>query len=149
MAPGSFSCDSPHIPEQSWLRLPGLEPRFLRRTAPSYARVDVLVGEAGRFAAFLEAPPAVASLRLRTRVTVTGASWAGALLWAGKLVGAELQLSGEEVLGALLAERLAGDVEVVRCILFASVKGGSCGLVAEAGGHEVKVKECWEDLGSA
>ena len=105
--------------------------------------------EAKRFAAFLEAPPAVASLRLRTRVAATGASWAGALLWAGRLVGAELQLSGEELLeGALMAERLVGDTEVVRCILFASVTGGSCGLVAEAGGHEVEVKECWEDIGN-
>ena len=145
LIPGSLSCASPDIPRQKWLRLSGLPGvRFLRRTAPSYARMDVLVGESGRFAAFLETPSAVASLRLRVRVAVPEASWAGALLWTGRLCGAELQLSGEG--GLLLAERLGGDVQVSGCLLFASVRGRAA-LVAEAGKHRLELSGCREDLG--
>ena len=81
------------------------------------------MGEAGRFAAFLEAPPAVTSLRLRTRIAATGASWAGTLLWAGELFEVELQLSGEEVKkGAILAEKLTDDVRIVNSIFFVNTE---------------------------
>ena len=43
-----------------------------------------------------------------------------ALVWEGTVVETEIQMSGKGE-GALLAEKLAGDVTMVRCFLFASL----------------------------
>ena len=88
--------------------------------------------------AFLEAPFFVASLHLRTSVETSKASYAGALVWGGPVVGTEIQLTGDTESAVVLAERLINDVEIVRCFVFANVGEGKVGrLVVEEGKFKI------------
>ena len=49
----------------------------------------------------------------------------------------------------LLAERLAGDILIVRCFLFANLgKDEDCSMVADEEGHNMEIRKSHVDLGT-
>ena len=48
----------------------------------------------------------------------------------------------------LLAERLADDVVIVRCFLFANIGKEDCSMVADKEGHDLKIRKSHVDLGT-
>ena len=128
--------------------LPGVS--FLERFPRSYTRVDITVEEEeGRFAAFLEAKFMVTSVRLLAFVNSSKASYVSALAWEGTILNTEIQLTGKVGGAQLLAERLAGDVVIVRCFLFANIGGDEdCSMVADKEGHNLEIRKSHMDLGT-
>ena len=104
--------------------------------------------EEGRFAAFLEAQFSVTSLRLLTFVSSTKATYVSAIAWEGTILNTEIQLTGKVGDAQLLAERLTGDVTVVRCFIFVNIGKKDCPMVADEGKWQLKIRKSHVDLGT-
>ena len=77
--------------------------------------------EEGSFAAFLEIPFSVTSLRLLADISSPKASYVSAFVWGGVVLSTEIQLTGNVKNTHVLAERLDRDVAIVRCFFFVNV----------------------------
>ena len=149
--PGKFKCASPASSRPSWKRVPELPGvSFLERFPRSYTRVDITVEEEeGHFAAFLEAKFLVTSVWLLAFVNSSKASYVSAITWEGTVLNTEIQLTGKVESAQLLAERLAGDVVIARCFLFANIgRDDNCSMVADKGKWHLEVRKSHVDLGT-
>ena len=149
--PGNFTCEAPTFSDIVWRQiqaLPGVS--FLKRFPRSYAQINVTIEEEeGSFAAFLEVPFSVASLRLLTFVSSPKASYVGAIVWGGVILSTEIQLTGKVKSAFVLAERLTRDVTIVRCLIFVNLgKDKDCPIVADKEGHNLKIRKSHVDLGT-
>ena len=95
--PGSFTCEAPTSSFLTWKQIPALPGvSFLERFPRSYTQVNITIDEEeGSFAAFLEAPFSVTSLRLLAFVDSPKASYVSALVWGGVVLSTEIQLTGK------------------------------------------------------
>ena len=76
------------------------------------------------------------------------ASYVSALIWDGIVLNTEIQLAGKGD-GTLLAERLAGDVTMVRCFLFVNLGTKTdIVIVKMAGSHKLQIKKSIVNLGT-
>ena len=149
--PGSFTCEAPTSSPLIWRQVPALPGvSFLERFPRSYAQINVTVEEEeGRFAAFLEAPFSVTSLRLLTFVSSPRATYVSALVWGGTVLSTEIQLTGNIKSVFVLAERLARDVAIVRCFFFVNIGESIEGtLVGKTNGHTLAIRKSRVDLGT-
>ena len=61
----------------------------------------------------------------------------------------EIQLTGKIESAQLLAERLSGDVTLVKCFIFVNIgKEEDCSMVADEGNYNLKIKRSHVDLGT-
>ena len=147
---GSFTCDAPTPSPLVWKQIPALPGiSFLERFPRSYTQINVTIEEEeGHFAAFLEAPFSVASLRLLADVSSPKASYVSALAWGGVVLSTEIQLTGKVKSIYVLAERLVRDITIVRCFFFVNVGENIEGtLVGKTEGHTLAVRKSRVDLG--
>ena len=149
--PGNFTCEASTPSSLVWKQTPALPGvSFLERFPRSYSQINVSVEdeEEGYFAAFLEAPFSVASLRLLVAMNFSKASYVSALVWGGVVLGTEIQLTGKGE-GTLLAERLSGDVMMVQCFLFVNLGKEKDGdIVTEKGDYQMQIRKSYVDLGT-
>ena len=77
------------------------------------------------------------------------ATYVSALAWGGVALSTEIQLTGMVKSTFVLAERLVGDVAVVRCFFFVNIGENIKGtLVGETDGHTLAVRKSRVDLGT-
>ena len=77
------------------------------------------------------------------------AAYVSAIAWEGTILNTEIQLTGKVESAQLLAERLAGDVVIVRCFLFANIGGDEdCSMVTDEGKWRLEVRKSRVDLGT-
>ena len=149
--PGSFTCEAPTPSSLTWKQIPAFPGiAFLERFPHSYSQVNVTIEEEERsFAAFLEVPFSVASLRLLVYVSSSKASYVSTLVWGGVILSTEIQLTGKVKSAFVLAKRLVGDVAIVRCFFFVNVGENIEGtLVWKTDDHTLEIKNSHVDLGT-
>ena len=72
-----------------------------------------------------------------------------AIAWEGTILSTEIQLTGKVGGAQLLAERLAGDVVIVKCFFFVNIgKDEDCSMVADKEEHNLEIRKSRVDLGT-